>query len=240
MLLRIILVGCLGLAIAGLSFAPRANACTPLRYVDEVSYADGDLAEQIVSRAHTIQIVEVRARYLLARYDTRAELFWQTGRWRPDGPAVSRYREIYVFEMEAVETLKGGAAENMPIRARALALGDDPTLWQSLGAMVGMILDAPSRDGMVIRPVAVDPYSATSCSSALALREGDRYLILRDERGNILTPTYEDGEWRNALPISLRNEGNGETFDIQAPGMMEVSPATSEFIARIRAALQAN
>jgi hypothetical protein len=240
MFFRGIVFGCLGLAIAGLAYAPAANACTPLRYVDGVSYADGDFAEQIAARAHTIQIVEVRSRHLLARYDTRAELFWQTGRWRTDGTAVSRSRDIYVFELEAVETLKDGAGDNVPIRARALALDDDPTLWRSLGAMVRMMLDTPSRDGMVIRPVAVDPYSATSCSSALALREGDRYLILRDERGNILTPTYEDGEWRNVLPISARNEGNGETFDIQAPGVMEVSPATSEFIARIRAALQAN
>lgn len=211
-----------------------ASACIPLVYADAVRYHGGDLPEQIARNAPTIQIVEASARHLLTRHYTRAERFWETGYWR----GRERHRDVYVFELQVVETLKGGENSDVPIRARALDLGDDPHLWDSLGAMVQLVLSEPAPENRVIDPVAVDPYSETSCDSAVALRLGARYIVLRDERGNILIPRRQDSEWRNFLPLAAETVGGPrQQITLRPPGIVEISPATDEFVARIRMAL---
>ncbi len=214
-----------------------ADACVPLTYADDVRYVGGDLAEQIAREAHTIQVVEVRSRHLLSRHFSSAEIFWNRGQ-RPNPSAAERYRDIYVFELFPVETLKGGVDTSTPIRARGLDLSDDPMLWQSFGGMVELILDEPAPERRVIRPVAVDPYENTPCDFALALHLGERYLVLRDEAGRVLVPYRQAEEWIGALSIDLENVRTGERYTAEAPGVMSVSTAP-EFLARVRAALQA-
>ena len=223
-----------------------ANACIPIGHANDGAYVGGDLAEQIAAKAHTIQIVRARARHLMERHYTDIEHFWWFGRW-PERERVigarriSRERDIYVYEFEVEDTIKGGAfggseLDSAAVRARAFDGGTDRQMWLSYDAMLGLVLDRPARDGAVLNIAAVDPSDASSCFSGLALTIGEHYLVLRDDRGDIQVPHMEDGGFRNRIGIDV-DFGTGVDSTTTAPGVLQMTPQTEELVRRIRRAL---
>lgn len=215
-----------------------------MQYSDDGAYVGGTLAEQIASRAHTIQIVRARARHLMATHYPRVEAYWFGREWpRRAGFWRDRRRDIYVFELEVEATLKGGGQPpDRPILVRAIDGRRDPQLWLSFEHMLHAQLDRPGRDGFAWNLAAVDPDSETSCHVALAMRVGERYLVLRDERGDVLSPQFDWNrtEFERYLPIDVaftQQDGERRQFTVWAPGVLRMDSSATELAARIRTAL---
>ncbi len=223
-----------------------ARACTPIRYADDGHYVGGDLVEQVAEKAHTIQIVHARARHLLTRHFTRTESLWWNG--RPTERRGPSHRDIYVFELEVEETLKGGDFGTPQTQAREILVRarderTDPHLWISYNYMLAMMMERPGHDGMFLEIAAVDPEQggAGSCYSPLSMRVGHRYLILRDERGVVQSPTLVDGEWQNRLSVDVvfrrQDDAEEEQFTIAAPGVLRMDESATQFSQRLSAIL---
>lgn len=240
---RRFLHGLLVLFAAGAAFAAPARACLPVLYADDGAYVGGSLAQQIAQRAHTIQIARARTRHLMATYYPDVESYWYSGQWRSAdvterGP---RRRDLYVFDLEIEATLKGGVfRDETPARVRAYDEGHDPQLWPSLNYMLGQSLARPGWQGAAWNLAAVDPESETSCHVALTMRVGERYLILRDDAGRVLSPARLDAEWGNTLPINVEFtelDGGQARFTVWAPGVMRLDEPAQALVRQVQAAL---
>ena len=223
-----------------------SRACIPIVYADDGAYVGGDLAQQIASRAHTIQIVRARSRHLMTRHFTKVERYWFSRRWSepPAGyPRAPRHRDIYVFTLEVEETLKGGGIpEDYPVLVRGIDEGRDAQIWQSLNYMVRQALTRPGEHGAAWILGAVDPESESSCYYPLSMHVGERYLVLRDEYGHVLSSQRDWGqaEFERYLPIDVaftQQDGEQVQFAVWAPGVLRLDSSAAELAEGIRAAL---
>jgi hypothetical protein len=261
----------LAIAVSAVAaIATSADACLPIAYSDHGRYVGGDLAEQIARKAATIQIVRATERHLLSRTDRSAEAFYTRGEWPDESQyepmwAPGRYRYVYVYVFEVVETLKGGEFQRDVVDQSLLRIMSEPMEEERSRDIRGVFqrpwifplsrLDFPGarldRDvppGATIRNRGPPTYAALpmdyrpagqggGCTGEFRLAIGETYVVLRDEHGR---PYFADwSEPGGGLPIEAkfgdRTEGWEMTFN--APALVRIVGADDPYLIRLRAAL---
>jgi len=262
----------LGIAISALAvFVTSADACIPLVLRDQGRYVGGDLAEQIARKAATIQIVRATERHLLSRTDRSAEAFYASGEWPDESEyepmwAPGRYRYVYVYVFEVIETLKGGEFQRDVVDQGLLRIMSEPLEEEhssdirdvferpwifplSRLDVPGARLDPDVPPGATIRNRGALKYAALpmdyrpagqggDCTGEFRLAIGDTYVVLRNEHGR---PYFAGAgpELGGGLPIEAQfGDGTAtQKMTLHAPALVRLSGPDDQYLIRLRDAL---
>ncbi len=242
----------IALLVASSVTPDEARACSPARWPDNGRYVGGDLATQIAAKADTIQLVRVRERHLLSRIDNRVEYFQRVGRWpdeRDIGVPRARYRQVYLYLFDVVESLKGRdifdhryAGDPIRITAYAAEEADEPGArwWASQPWVSESLLSAPGISHMNALPVPQPAEGLDTCQPRVLLELGAYYLVLRDRTGRVYF-RHEFGALYNneddgGLSVTVA-VGQSTPFTIDAPPIAHVSGADDPYVTALRAAV---
>ncbi|MBL8536757.1 MAG: hypothetical protein JNM59_05080 [Hyphomonadaceae bacterium] len=224
-----------------------ARACTPVRWPDNGRYVGGDLATQIAATAGTIQLVRARERHLLARFDNRVEYLQRFGEWpeeRGIGAPRTRYRQVYLYVFDVVETLKGHDVfddfhSRGPLRIAAYASEDErqpgAREWASRPWIDESLLSAPGIERIVGLPAPQPAEAPAACEPHVAVELGALYVVLRSETGRVYF--RRDGGDEGGLPINVAFGRSTASFAIDAPAIARVSGAGDPYVTALRSAL---
>jgi hypothetical protein len=224
-----------------------ARGCTPVRWPDNGRYVGGDLAAQIAANAGTIQLVRARERHLLARFDSRVEYLQRFGEWPEEqiGTPSTRYRQVYLYLFDVVETLKGQDVfddfySSGPLRIAAYASEDERVPgareWASRPWIETSLLSAPGIGRFVGLPAPQPAETPSICEPHVAVELGAYYVVLRSENGRVYF--RRDGGDEGGLPINVAFGRSTESFAIDAPAIARVSGADDPYVTALRSALE--
>lgn len=171
-------------AMVALLAAPRADACTPIRYELTGITADS-LAADLVAQSDTIQLMRV-VRRREASMVRMHEMY---------GDAT--YGQIYLYDLVPVSTLKG--FDSRPLLLHAFARG---RIWPRAPYQLPrtpLWWLTPDRFQMMEDAVVPDPEDpgVLACSWPIELEIGEERLVFRDDRGALIVSKV----WR---PNTLR------------------------------------
>lgn len=187
------------LASAGAaSFGGPVAACSLISYADDGRYIGGDLVTQISAKAEMIQVVRVRAKHVVTRTYSLGSWYLDTGEFDvPD--RYPEYVDQFVFELEVIETLKGGlASDQWVIERNPRILGYDAAVFGSgaypvtpLGPLhpnrlPDWLFDRPGEQGYAFIGASENSgLGGGECASPYFLEVGQTLVALRRSDGRL-------------------------------------------------------
>jgi len=237
------------LALAFAASAGGANACSLVKFRDDGRYVGGDLSTQIATKADTIQIVRVTAKYLVSRTYSEGEWYLDSG----DTDVPEGYPEFvdeFAFALEPVETLKAGSdpsyfAYEQHLRIRGFGPevsdrynreGDQREAYPN--TLPDWILDRPGYEGYAF--ISASEHAGLGggeCSTPYMLEVGQTLIALRDSIGRLYPATGGFPLEIDAEFLTDQRQRQRRTLNMQS--LIPINGPEDAFVARLRQALAA-
>lgn len=236
----------------GIVISPSAAfACSLVEFQDDGRYVGGSLVEQIARKADTIQIVTVKAKYLVRRTFIEGDWYLQFGdRDVPEGHP--EFIDEFVFELAPVETLKIGGDPSGPIYENHPRMaGYDPSVFRRTpegtaapgarhpNSLPDWLLDRPGDDGYAFIGAAEGTgLGGGECSSPYVLEVGQTFVALRDSIGRLYPAS-------GAFPLKVDvrfvgGSGRAESLALNMQSLIPVNGPDDPFLSRLRQAVAAD
>ncbi|WP_374596546.1 hypothetical protein [Brevundimonas sp.] len=234
---------CMAGAIA---VSSNAEACSLASFSDNGRYIGGGLATQIASKSNTIQIVSVKARYLVHRTFTQGEWYLSEGSTEvPEGHP--DFTDVFAFELEPVETLKmGGDPSNFVYENELRIAGYDPGVFGTSSpserqishpnGLPDWLLERPGNGGYAFHGASASSgLGGGECNAPYFLEVGQTLVALRDSLGRLYPM---DG----AFPLEIDTQfllenGRRERLSLRMQSLIPISGPNDPFLVSLREAL---
>jgi hypothetical protein len=235
----------LACAVVTASAGGSASACSLVKFEDDGRYVGGDLPTQIATKADTVQIVRVTAKYLVSRTYSQGEWYLRFGDTDvPEGRP--EFIDEFVFALEPVETLKaGGDPSDFVYEQHLRVRGFGRELFRRAGAdtsypnrLPDWVSDRPGEGGYAFISASEDAgLGGGECSGPYALEVGQILLALRDSIGRLYPAS-------GAFPLKidaefLTGQRRQERLTLNMQSLIPINGPDDAFVARLRQALAA-
>lgn len=235
--------------ILSLASASAAAACSLTKFADDGRYVGGGLIEQIATKAEHIEIVRVSRRYLVQRTYTQGQRFLTFG--DPTVPSsFPEFTDFFVFELEPVEILKEGLAQNLGFDLEALRIGGyDTGVWGENSELTDesgshpntlplWLSERPGNDGYVfIGASEENSLGSGECTTPYLLEVGQTFVALRDSLGRLYPLS---GAFPLKIDVEFGVHGQGaDRFNFNMQSLIPISGSEDPFLTGLRRTLSA-
>lgn len=233
-----------GLALYG----GAANACETTHFQNDGRYAGGDLPTQIAAKANTIQIVRVKAKRLVSRTYAEGEWYLTFGDTNvPEG--TPEFLDQLVFELEPLETLKGGGdtlglVYGQPLRVRGFGpevvdrgVHENGENARHPNALPVWLPDRPGNGGYPFAGASeYADLGGGDCNAPYVLEVGQTLLALRDSDGRL----YSGSGFPLEIDVEfLIGDRKTDQWSLSMQSLIPINVPEDAFVARLRQALAA-